>query len=71
MTASSLQITVMVHAATFKAMKQVSWHEHSSYLSSKLYQVPVVWVVVPLSAETGPKNLDIATKQTIHIPFSY
>ena len=52
----------MVHAATFNAMKQVSWQEHSSYLSSKLYQVPVVLVVVPLSAETDPKDLDIATK---------
>ena len=62
MTASSLQITVMVHAATFNAMKQGSWQEHSSYLSSKLYQVPVVLVVVPLSAETDPKDLDIATK---------
>ena len=41
------------------------------YLSSKLYQVPVVLVVAPLSAETDPKDLDIATKQTIHIPFSY
>ena len=39
------------------------------YLSSKLYQVPVVLVVAPLSAETDPKDLDIATKQTIHSIF--
>lgn len=63
MTAFSLQITVMVHAATFNAMKQdPDKNKCSSYLSSKLYQVPVVLVVVPLSAETDPKDLDIATK---------